>query len=384
MKYILLFIKHACPVLLLLLLNRMAAAETVKNGGFSLSELQKMEVPVWKQTYYVNGRTIRVECMAEIPAADTLPVLTVRKMPAAQEKVCREITARFMADAKPGRGYSFRSDEYNAGIQYADPGIWNEQAGEKPGSVSQETHALTAYEWDDAYADNNPLTVRQAFETVLDTLHLVYPEADLWLMDLGLYDRLQRKQTGKPLRERGCYHMVCRQTFRGIPCLANIEEAFRNKENMPNALVWNQERGRAVADVYDTGAYCMSFMLFEETGLLSDDVRVVPFDTARKQVETLISAGVIRHVYHAGLGFVRYSNNMDQQDEFILAPAWVFWCDCYHGPEEGPINTDIPVNGARFYFEQWPYMPVVVDGSTGQLFDPMTEDYSKNVYGALY
>ena len=70
---------------------------------------------------------------------------------------------------------------------------------------------------DGTYADNNALTLQEAFSIAKSRLREAFPDIELKLMDVALHDRLQNKQNGEYLREKGCYYLYCTQKLHGIP-----------------------------------------------------------------------------------------------------------------------------------------------------------------------
>ena len=100
---------------------------------YSIAELNQIGQPEWKETYQANGRTVEVDCTVDIPDVSSFPVLTVQVMPPVEEPLYSALLQRYAAPKGTKLDYEFRSNDYQTVLSYADPGGWDEKAGEIPG-----------------------------------------------------------------------------------------------------------------------------------------------------------------------------------------------------------------------------------------------------------
>lgn len=216
--------KRLSMIMLVVILTTMLYSTPViaENKRYSIAELNQMGQPEWKQTYHAYGRTIEVDCMVDIPNVNSFPVLTVQTMPPVSEPLYSTLMQRYAKPKGTKLDYEFRSNDYQTVITQADPSGWDEKAGEIPGKVTERWHSLLKYDMNSAYADNNPLTLQEAFNIAQTRIQEAFPDMELQLMDVALHDRLRNKQTGNYLREKGSYYLYCTQKFHGIPFLAPI------------------------------------------------------------------------------------------------------------------------------------------------------------------
>ena len=163
---------------------------------YSIAELNQMGQPEWKETYHANGRRIEVDCTVDIPDVTSFPVLTVQTMPPVEEPLYSALLHRYAVPKETKLDYEFRSNDYQTVLTYADPGGWDEKAGEIPGKVTERWHSLLKYDLNNAYADNNDLSLRDAFSIAQSRLGEAFPGIELNLMDVALHDRLQNKSSG--------------------------------------------------------------------------------------------------------------------------------------------------------------------------------------------
>ena len=88
----------------------------------SITELNQIGQPEWKEIYHTNGRTIEVDCVVDIPDVSSFPVLTVQAMPPVDEPLYSALLQRYAAPEGTKLDYEFRSNDYQTVLTYADPG----------------------------------------------------------------------------------------------------------------------------------------------------------------------------------------------------------------------------------------------------------------------
>lgn len=364
-------------VLIVFLLLCAALTGTARAETWSIQQLRSLGEPVWQETYQAYGREIRVDVMAEIPAADTLPVLEAIWMPPLDELTMTQLTKAFQGSGRTDRTTSFRSDSYSLVLEENLP-VWDESKGQTPGKVGQKYRALFDYEMDGNYADGNDLTVREAIEIAAEKLKLAYPDMEMQLLDAALHGPLYEKSTGRQLWEKGAYGLQCAQMIRGIPVLTDASEFFLDIGRLPRGAYSQHNRGLIQCEIFDADSWSLVGNLLKETGVVRQDVSVVSFDTVKPQLESLIRQGKIRRIYHVGLGYALYMQDLNRAEPVYLVPAWVVWCDYFGSPREGDnINN---VNGADIFRDSLGYHSLVFDAQTGSMIDLESTDYAQAVY----
>lgn len=342
---------------------------------YSIEELNRMGQSEWKETYQANGRTVEVDCTVDIPDVSSFPVLTVQAMPPVEEPLYSALLQRYAAPKGTKLDYEFRSNDYQTVLSYADPGGWDEKAGEIPGKVTERWHSLLKYDLNGAYADNNDLSLRDAFSIAQSCLEEAFPGIELKLMDVALHDRLQNKRSSQYLREKGCYYLYCTQKLHGIPFLAPIAAAFVHYGSMPHNLYALQQRGIVYAAIYDQDSFSINSYCWKEASVLYDDVPLLSFDQVKPQLEALIMSGNIRYVYHVGLGYVQYCANENGDAPYTLAPAYVAWCEYCNDAESEPLASKD--EGADIFLgNPQNFQPIIINAQTGAVHDNQSTDYS--------
>ncbi len=342
---------------------------------YSITELNQMGQPEWKETYQTNGRTVEVDCVVYIPDVSQFPVLTVQTMPPVEEPLYSTLYQRYAAPKGTKRHYEFRSNDYQTVLTFADPGGWDEKAGEIPGKVTERWHSLLKYDLNSAYADNNDLPLWDAFFIAQSRLGEAFPGLELKLMDVALHDRLQNKNSGQYLREKGCYYLYCTQKLHGIPFLAPIAAAFVNYGSMPYNLYALRQRGIVYAAIYDQDSFSINSYSWKESAVLYDDVPLLSFEQVKSKLEALIMSGNIRYVYHVGLGYVQYCANENGDAPYTLVPAYVAWCEYCNDEKAEPLASKD--EGADIFLgNPQNFQPIIINAQTGEVHDNQSEDYS--------
>ena len=350
-----------------------ACAANAEGKRHSISDIAALSQGGWRETYQAYGRTIQVDLEIEVPAVDKAPVLLVEEMPALDEQRQRELDAFYnhVQDVNPINASDFRSDDYATTWAYKLPYRLDEKAGETMLTVKWPRRAQMAYDWTKAYADNNPLTLQDAFDIALERFHDVFPDIDLMVKDVALEDRYLNKKTGEPIREMGGYLMICRQLFHGIPQITRADRTFLAVlssdavDEIP--FVGDYEvRATVVAD----DAYSLFCKMIREMAVLHEDIPLLPFDDVKPAIAALVQSGNVRNVYKVQLAYVVFDNPDDLNNTFVLLPCWVAWCEYYRDAKEemSVFDKNAP------YFETFWYRPIILNAQTGALLDPKSVD----------
>jgi hypothetical protein len=237
-------------------------------------------------------------------------------------------------------------------------------------TVSWPNRALMEYDWNQAYADNSPLTVQEAFDIAVERFHDVFDESiSIVAQDIGLEDRYYDKKTGEPIREKGGYLFMCRQVFHGIPHAVSVKRTFKNfRDDITDGEKYYNDFFVRTA-IVDAESYCFDCSLLQETAVVYKDIPLLSFDPVKTAIEDLIKKGNIRNVYSVQLSYVLYDNPDDLNNSYILVPSWVAWCEYYKTAKDEMSEFD----KNSMYFDTAYYHPIIVNAQTGVLINPMSE-----------
>ena len=358
--------------LLAALLCMVCASALAESQYYSIHDLPAVTSPRWEARYEAHGRTISVDVDVTIPDVDNAPVITVRQMPPLAGSVCSELEAWCEQAEKEDHinRYSFRSNDYSTQVTHALPPAWGKNRDSEfvAGAMGQNLYDLYEFDMDQAYADNNKLTVAEAVAIMKDQAADLFPGETLHLRTVYVDGRTFWKKTGKPIRETGGYSLCLSQSFHGIPFMASIHEAF-TQFAVGDEDVWLENRGIQRGIVFDENAWSLNCVFYQENSVLHEDIPLLPFDAVKDKVEDLIQSGHVRWIDSVTLGYVQF-DTADPAEQ-LLIPCWVIWCE-YHpagaaSERRGGINsgTNLMYDGNSDY-----YRPLIINAQTGDLVDP--------------
>ena len=342
---------------------------------YSIQQLPSMTTSRWQQTYEAYGRAIQVDVDVSIPQAQAAPVLTVQAAPPLDEPLRSELEAWYAQAEKTDKvnHYSFQSTDYKTTITHALPPTWGETRDSEfvAGAMGIEEKDLYVFEQDTAYAYNNALTVAEALDIAQQHVAQLYPDETLRLRRIYLSGRTYWKKNNATIRDEGGYNLCFSQTFHGIPYLASSHEAFTQfSVGDENHLL--SSRGLVRASVFDADAWSVSCCLYRETGVLYDDISLLPFDAVKDKVEALILKGYVRWIDDVSLGYAQFDS--DLPDEQILVPCWVVWCEYHPGGPRSERRSDVNSSASLMYDGNNDYYrPLIINAQTGEMLDSENE-----------
>lgn len=342
---------------------------------YSIRELSAVTSPEWQQTYEAYGRTIEVDAEVRIPDAAAAPVIAVQAASPVAEPLYSELKAWYTQAKKDDRvnQYAFRSTNFNTAVTHATPPAWGDTRDSEfvAGAMGQNQFDLYKFDLNAAYADNNALTVAEAISIARQQVAALYPDEAFQLRNVYVSGRTFWKQNGQSIRDMGSYNLKFTQVFHGIPFMASVHQAF-SLFAVGNEDVWLEARGTLNANVYHADAWSFHCCLYQETGVLHEDVPLLPFDAVKDKVEALIRSGHVRWIDDVSLGYVQFDT--DDPNEQVLVPCWVVWCE-YHPDGARSERTGGENSSASLLYDGNSdyYRPLIINAQTGEMIDPENE-----------
>ena len=379
--------KRICSFLLAIIFSTLcASAAMADTRTFSIKELPDVTSPRWKQTYEAYGRTIDVDVEIIIPEVENAPALKVQWAPALEDPLRSELAAEYeKADKEDNKHYySFKSKKsHTLYLEHKWPlrggTKKNKESWEK---VTADDSDLIRFDPDQAYAENNSMTVQEATEVVRTHLKEVFPDMEISLDTVWLSGATRWKRNKKAIDEKGYYHLNMRQCFHGIPLMASISAAYTDpfdqlwgeildEKDAPYMYILvrrDDDQGLVRSSVYSEDSWTIVAHLYAETEQLCQDMPLVPFDAVKSQVEDLINKGYVRWINSVTLGYAQFKTG--NMDDFALVPSWVVWCEYI---PDGPLaEKEYGVNDSELTFDgnNGFYRPLIINAQTGKLYDP--------------
>lgn len=348
------------------------SAATAEEMLYSIQQLPSTTTLEWLQTYEAYGRTIEVDVDISIPNVNAAPVITVQAAPPIGEPMYSKLEAWYTQAEKDDKTnhYSFRSTAFNTVITHATPPAWGKTRSSEfiAGEMGQNQVDLCEFDLNVAYADNNSLTVAEAVSIAQQHVAEFFPNEILHMRTVYLSGRTFWKKSNESIRDKGSYNLRFSQVFHGIPFMASSHEAFTlfsvGEEND-----WLSFRGLMNASIYDADAWSINCCFYQETGVLYEDIPLLPFDAVKDKVEALILKGYVRWIDDVSLGYAQFDS--DNPDEQILVPCWIVWCE-YH-PDGAKSNRTSGTNSSSSLMYDGNneyYRPLIINAQTGEMIDP--------------
>ena len=358
------------------------SAASAETEAVSVKELPGITSPEWKQTYEAYGRTIDVDVDITIPEVETVPMLKVRLDSRIAEPLKSELEAEYKAADRKDKQhhYEIESDEYFACVDHKIPLLWGKTKKKDTWTTAQgqENTDLFGWDMDWAYTENNPMTLGEATDIIRNHIREIYPDVETRLDRVMICGKTYWKKSGKPIYNKGSYDLYLRQCFRGIPAMACISDTYtvRSLKDIPDWFP--RSSGDALGGVYSEDSWLIHCLWYKETGVVKEDVSLLPFDAVKDRVQALITSGHVRWINSVDLGYVLFATRT--AGECLLAPCWVVWCE-YH-PEGPASEKTFGINDDESFF--WGnnayYIPLVFDAQTGNMFDPESTPGERLLY----
>lgn len=344
---------------------------------YTLADLRAQAAEGWHETYEAYGRTVRIDLDDFVPQAEAAPVLLCGRHALPPEAKRDELARKYRVNVEDPKSSTFfeAREEYGTtvfGMRY--PFTLDGASGETMLNTCWPQRAQAQYDWDQAYADNNPLTVRQAHDIALKLYKEVYgADQELALEYIGLQDRYYSKKTGEPIREKGCYLMRFRQLIRGIPYFACAKWAFVQHDS--DMLEGRYNDFRINCSIFDKDMYYINCEPLEERSLIHEDIPLCSYEAAKAALEELILSGNIRRIFSLQFGYALYGNPEDLDETFYLVPSWIAYCE-YQKSARDEINE---YDAQSMYFEASYYRPVIVNAQTGECLNPTSMEADRSL-----
>lgn len=344
-----------CVALLLLQQTGLAS------GMINITQLRE-QLPIhWVQEYQAHGRSISINVQPSVPHVDAISIVRVK------QDISVPDTSKLGSDSQSRVG--------NDGIFYieiGDPNGVEKQATE----ASASNNYYPPFDFDKAYAQNNPITLREAIEYVEETMTAVdYGQWNLGKPRRLLTSIVTENRDNEPIPP-GNYTLFFSQQLNGVPILNHARFGIEKPKGEP-PFIWAQlgYQFRTLDDVSISGEK----VRLEE--VIADDVPLVSFSAVQKSIEQEILAGHIRRVFDVELGYVLYNQAGAMWQEknafkmsFYAVPIWVVNCYYIEDPTKelrDYSEVEVPERGVLEYKQ------VYINAQTGRVVDR-----SNNLIGA--
>ena len=112
--------------------------------------------------------------------------------------------------------------------------------------------------------------------------------------------------------------------------------------------------------------YYVGASLFEETGVVHEDVPILPFEKAKTALESEIEKGLLREVVEMRLCYAPYYDPADQE-AFYLLPVW--YARGVYANSADKEFTSFTDSGGVEHMDTREYQELVFEAQKGKLMD---------------
>lgn len=358
-----------CCALMLTLSLLPVRAETQRQSILQIREENQTE---WRETYITDrGDTVEIDTPVTVPQVDMLPVVSVVRH--------RQLSDEFYETYRGDRYYVIPKerntshlfvlrDDYDFHIPdgFNPPDTDFKRTYFYPDSLH--VYGGQPIDWN-AYAEGNEYTAGEAYaylmekyQSFLNTYGIKDEDYEFkpnCMITLTLYYK------NRKIADHYGYEFEGRQVHRGIPIAGNIGRTF---VNYLNRTYWNWEgiyENWVTMGFSRPDSFSFSACLWEETGVVKEDIAVLPFEAIRPQLETLIEEDKIKEIYGVELAYLAYfTPARDAKQGMVLVPTWVVHCDYRFKPGDQP-------RGDEDVFHNSTYQMLAFNAQTGAFYDPL-------------
>lgn len=360
-------------------------AARAENPDFqTLSQLRESCQSGWHETVQAFGREITIDLDAAVPDVECFPVMEADPIPLAEGRSSEASVITGDVEQWMSTGF-LRIDVPNrlvkSAAQKAHP------ASAAPGGYNQYPILRQFGEFDTntAYAFNNPTTVADAQQLLLDAWEGLYPGENIALLPHRLiayqgdmkYDYRTDTYSGDPLPESEATLMVYfDQTVGGIPVICGAAESFTRYAGMNNREAYRYHGAIAITqglksiglnEIYKS----LQFHLLGPAALLAEDVPLCSFEEVKETYLDLIRAGRLRSIANLRLGYAVWLN--ETGSAFTLLPTWVAEGELYPDAETPDASVQKQYDAVSSYWG-----PILVNAQTAELIDPYNAASSRS------
>lgn len=289
---------------LLLMLQCAAHAETY----CSIEEIIDSTPERWTEIYETSWRTITIDSEVDIPSVKELPVVRVQKIPAIQKEklsiykgTVRNVDGFLRADKK--------KDDYVKGD-----------------SRPKNTYSYIKGQIPDRKPENVDMAYEEALNYSLEEINRLWglKEENFRISEVNIQDCFYNYSGkndsivwGKPETDKGRYLFVLNQQIHGIDVEAG-DECYDYTDVKAEDLFF---RPYCYISLSDEQNVKIRAALYQEINMIYTDVPIVPFEYAKKAIESEIYAGHLRSIDVVKLCYIPYLDSKDKNVLWLL-PAW--------------------------------------------------------------
>lgn len=371
-------------VCLALAVSSLTAASAESPDYQTIAQLRESCQSGWHETVQALDREIAIDLDVAVPDVECFPAMEADPIPLAEGRSSEASVITGDVEQWMSTGF-LRIDVPNrlvkSAAQKAHP------ASAAPGGYNQYPILRQFGEFDinTAYAFNNPTTVADAQQLLLEAWEGLYPGEGIALLPHRLiayqgdmkYDSRTDTYSGDPLPESEATLMVYfDQMVGGIPVICGAAESFTRYAGTNNRETQRYHGAIAITQGLksiglDEMYRSFQFYLLSPAALLAEDVPLCSFERVKETYLDLVRAGRLRKLTSLRLGYAVWLN--ETGSAFTLLPTWVAEGDLYPDAETPDASDEKQYDAVSPYWG-----PILVNAQTAELIDPYNAASSRS------
>ena len=339
----------------------------------TIAELTSSSDFLWEETFYdTQGNTIQIDAPIIVPQVDTLPVVSVKRHRQLDGSIYNDyseegviIPSRKLFDGTINIAYHYdleispkwnnnKLDVIRTFYYPSDTHVCNEN------TLDWSMHAEgNQYSFQDAYQ-----IMLTKFQEFMRTYGNPDEKIEMCLKHANTLDIIYKGK--RPVDHEG-YEFQCIQMIHGIPIVGNANAPYMWQNN--GYLHESIHSSHINMNFSSEDSYWLFAYLWEETGVLYDDIKVVSFEAIKPRLISLIQEGHICEIYKIELAYLAYfDESRNWEKRMILVPTWVIHCQYRFKTKD--YSEFVP---SDTIYGSGGYQILAFNAQTGEYFDPMSK-----------
>ena len=338
----------------------------------SIAQLNK-GITFWNESYSDEfGNMINIDTPIVIPDVEALPVVSVIKHRELDESIYSDYSGDniYMPPRKYNEGTL--NLQYKYDFQVSSKLNVNYLDRRKQYYYPEDTHVSDGLVLDwDMKGDGTEYSFKDAYQIIVEKYQEIMrkygvPDGD-YGVSLRYANTLDFYYKEKRQVDHEAYEFDCLQKIHGIPVVANGNVPYDWQYNSFDHEFVFQDR---ISLMFSSeSSFHVAAVIWEETGVLHNDIRVVPFDVIKPKLVSLIQEGHICEIYKIELAYLAYFNEYrNAKKGMILVPTWIVHCQYrFNTKDYSEIVPQETIYGSGGY------QILAFNAQTGEYYDPMSK-----------
>lgn len=360
---------------LFLLIFSTSIADTSR---LSIVDLLSSSEAQWKEEFSdIQGNIIQIDTPITIPQVDTLPVVSVKWHSQLDDSIYDDYSEEGVKIPSKKVFDGTLNIRYHYDLDISPDWNINKLNVVRTFYYPNDTHVNNGNTLDwSMFAEANQYSFQDAYQIMVnkfqDFMHTYGNSNEKIDISLKYANTLDIIYKGEhPVNHEG-YEFRCIQKLHGIPIVGNANAPYmwQNNAYLHESIYCDYVN----LNFSSENSFSISALLWEKAGVLYDDIKVVPFETIKPKLISLIQEGHICEIYKIELAYLTYFNEYrDAKKGMILVPTWIVHCQYrFNTKDYSEIVPQETIYGSGGY------QILAFNAQTGEYRDPMEKGIDRS------